>query len=240
MYYWSMRAWTELSMICVVIVTTVFWVDLSHSMLTKSIDIGIYAGIGFSLLLLVRAAGYYSMKPLKRDPESGSFLAVDDARYQVYVSLNFLLIQFYPFALMVKIATDNLTFVNTGFHCSEVCLIVARIKEGLHRLERYGTFDVHPSEQRTRFAEDNVNVVFDFSGVTFVDPRSPISPYGQLTLVQPRCFVRLLRGTAPNAPKCISWAWSMKSRPFSRERGCGNCSVPTIILRRVWRSVCDL
>jgi hypothetical protein len=53
-------------------------------------------------------------------------------------------------------------------------LIIARIKEGLNRLERYGTFDVHPSEQRTRFPEDNVNVVFDFSGVTYVDPRSPI------------------------------------------------------------------
>ena len=51
-------------------------------------------------------------------------------------------------------------------------LTVARIKEGLNRLERYGTFDVHPSEQRTRFPEDNVNIVFDFSGVTYVDPRS--------------------------------------------------------------------
>lgn len=61
---------------------------------------------------------------------------------------------------MVKIATDNLTFVNT-----------ARIKEGLNRLERYGTFDVHPSEQRTRFPEDNVNMVFDFSDVTYIDPR---------------------------------------------------------------------
>lgn len=72
---------------------------------------------------------------------------------------------------MVKIATDNLTFVNTGRHIARSYLTVARIKEGLNRLERYGTFDVHPSEQRTRFPEDNVNVVFDFSGVTYVDPR---------------------------------------------------------------------
>jgi hypothetical protein len=74
---------------------------------------------------------------------------------------------------MVKIATDNLTFVNTG-PSPFYFLIIARIKEGLHRLERYGTFDVHPSEQRTRFPEDNVNVVFDFSGVTYVDPRYPL------------------------------------------------------------------
>jgi MFS superfamily sulfate permease-like transporter len=26
MYYWSMRAWTEIAMICLVIATTVFWV----------------------------------------------------------------------------------------------------------------------------------------------------------------------------------------------------------------------
>ena len=52
---------------------------------------------------------------------------------------------------------------------------VARIKEGLNRLERYGTCAVHPSEQRTRFPEDNVNVLFDFSGVTYVDPRLPVS-----------------------------------------------------------------
>jgi len=68
-------------------------------------------------------------------------------------------VQFYPFALIVKIATDSLTFVNT-----------ARIKEGLNRLERYGTFDVHPSEQRTRFPEDNVNIAFDMHVVTYVDP----------------------------------------------------------------------
>ena len=77
---------------------------------------------------------------------------------------------------MVKIATDNLTFVNTGKRSSWLRLTLARIKEGLNRLERYGTFDVHPSEQRTRFPEDNVNVVFDFSGVTYVDPRFPLAP----------------------------------------------------------------
>jgi hypothetical protein len=70
---------------------------------------------------------------------------------------------------MVKIATDNLTFVNTG--TSPLVTNPARIKEGLNRLERYGTVAVHPSEQRTRFPEDNVNVVFDFSGVTYLDPR---------------------------------------------------------------------
>lgn len=156
MYYWSMRAWTELSMICLVIVTTIFW----------SIDVGIYVGIGLSLLLLVKAAGNYSMKPLKTDPTTGDFIPVDDLQYQ-----------FYPFVLMVKIATDNLTFVNTGTIRSLIHLTAARIKEGLNRLERYGTFDVHPSEQRTRFPEDNVNVVFDFSGVTYVDPRSRLPPH---------------------------------------------------------------
>ena len=54
--------------------------------------------------------------------------------------------------------------------------MTARIKEGLDRLERYGEFDVHPSEDRKRNPEDNVNVVFDFSLVTDIDPRSPPHP----------------------------------------------------------------
>lgn len=56
--------------------------------------------------------------------------------------------------------------------------MTARIKEGLDRLERYGQFDVHPSEDRIRHPEDNVNVVFDFTVVTDIDPRSlpPLPP----------------------------------------------------------------
>jgi hypothetical protein len=49
----------------------------------KSIDVGIYVGIGFSLLLLVKAAGNYSMKPLKLDPISNGFIAVDDLQFPV-------------------------------------------------------------------------------------------------------------------------------------------------------------
>jgi hypothetical protein len=77
---------------------------------------------------------------------------------------------------MVKIATDSLTFVNTS-----------RIKEGLNRLEKYGTFKAHPSEKRTRFPEDNVNVIFDFHVVTKIDPRSrnPPSPKRNPTFTHP-------------------------------------------------------
>ena len=52
--------------------------------LYQSIDVGIYVGIGLSLLLLVKAAGNYSMKPLKTDAATGEFLPVDDLQYQVY------------------------------------------------------------------------------------------------------------------------------------------------------------
>jgi hypothetical protein len=83
MYYWSMRAWTELAMISLVTVTTIFWVCSFCNELSQSIDVGIYVGIGFSLLLLVKAAGNYSMKPLKTDPLTGSFVPVDDLQYQV-------------------------------------------------------------------------------------------------------------------------------------------------------------
>jgi hypothetical protein len=132
--------------------------------------VGIYVGIGFSLLLLVKAAGNYSMKPLKTDPLTGSFVPVDDLQYQVSPPNPHL-----KLVLSIRVNGQNC------YGQSDICqyrlslrlvsLMVARIKEGLNRLERYGTFDVHPSEQRTRFPEDNVNVVFDFSGVTYIDPR---------------------------------------------------------------------
>lgn len=49
----------------------------------QSIDVGIYVGIGLSLLLLIKAAGNYSMKPLKADTETASFVAIDDLQYPV-------------------------------------------------------------------------------------------------------------------------------------------------------------
>ena len=108
MYYWSMRAWTELAMISLVTVTTIFWVCSFCNELRQSIDVGIYVGIGFSLLLLVKAAGNYSMKPLKTDPLTGSFVPVDELQYQVFPP--------HP-PLMVVL---SIRIVNTGniFACS--------------------------------------------------------------------------------------------------------------------------
>jgi MFS superfamily sulfate permease-like transporter len=68
-------------------------------------------------------------------------------------------LQFYPFAMMVKFTTDKLTFANT-----------AHLKEGLNRLEKHGRLEgSHPGDAPTRFPEQNVNLVFDFSNVTYVD-----------------------------------------------------------------------
>ena len=50
----------------------------------KSIDVGIYVGIGLSLLLLVKAAGNYSLRPLKLDRERETgFVVTDDENYEV-------------------------------------------------------------------------------------------------------------------------------------------------------------
>jgi hypothetical protein len=75
--------------------------------------VGIYVGIGLSLTLLVKAAGNYSMKPIKTHPEEATFIPSLDRELQVLWHIPNLT-QFYPFVLMVKIATDSLTFVNTG------------------------------------------------------------------------------------------------------------------------------
>lgn len=61
--------------------------------------------------------------------------------------------------MMVKFTTDKLTFANT-----------AHLKEGLNRLEKHGRLEgSHPGDAPTRFPEQNVNLVFDFSNVTYVD-----------------------------------------------------------------------
>jgi MFS superfamily sulfate permease-like transporter len=61
--------------------------------------------------------------------------------------------------MMVKFTTDKLTFANT-----------AHLKEGLNRLENHGRLEgSHPGDAPTRFPEQNVNLVFDFSNVTYVD-----------------------------------------------------------------------
>ena len=49
---------------------------------------GIYVGIGLSLLLLVKSAGNYSLRPLKLDRESETgFVVTDDENYDVYLTL---------------------------------------------------------------------------------------------------------------------------------------------------------
>ena len=89
-------------------------------------------------------------------------------------------------------------------------LMTARIKEGLDRLERYGEFDVHPSEDRKRHPEDNVNVVFDFSAVTDVDPRSPQTPLPMplrlslLMVVQCKSSLKSFKATAQKTQKSTS------------------------------------
>jgi hypothetical protein len=74
--------------------------------------------------------------------------------------------------------------------------MTARIKEGLDRLERYGEFDVHPSEDRKRHPEDNVNVVFDFSLITDIDPRSPPNPNPRPKLIRSamQVLIEIVRG----------------------------------------------
>jgi len=49
--------------------------------------VGIYVGIGLSLTLLVKAAGNYSMKPVKMQPITAQFIAIDDIKLQVPSSL---------------------------------------------------------------------------------------------------------------------------------------------------------
>lgn len=82
-----MSAWTELAMICIVITCTVFWVSLFCDVWIngQSIDVGIYVGIGLSLLLVIKAAGNYNLRPLKIDHDGDGFVATDHPHYRVTI-----------------------------------------------------------------------------------------------------------------------------------------------------------
>ena len=133
MYYWSMRAWTELSMICLVIVTTIFWVT-SHILWVCSefspLMLGYTLALDWVCCFWSRPQGIIVWSLWKQTllPASLSPWMTCNIRY-MRCSIN-CSSQFYPFVLMVKIATDNLTFVNTGIPSVQIFLTYSTYKRG--------------------------------------------------------------------------------------------------------------
>ncbi|KIW87259.1 uncharacterized protein Z519_12162 [Cladophialophora bantiana CBS 173.52] len=138
-FFFKIRGWTELSLMTIIFVATVFY----------SLSVGMALGIGLSLLALIRHATKPRIQILGKVP--GTSNQFENAELTPEN------IEYIEGCLIVKIP-EPLTFANTG-----------ELKNRLRRLEQYGTTAAHPSLPRVRHEDNNRNIIFDVHGVTTID-----------------------------------------------------------------------
>lgn len=138
-FFWRIRGWTELFLICIVFFATIFY----------SLEFGIACGIGFSLLRVIKHATRPRIQILGRargTEDTFENAEADPERFEVIEG-----------CLIVKIP-EPLTFANTG-----------DLRNRLNRLMEYGTVAAHPALPRIREQHHNKNIIFDVHGVTGLD-----------------------------------------------------------------------
>jgi MFS superfamily sulfate permease-like transporter len=138
-FFWRIRGWTELSLMTIIFLATIFY----------SLSLGIALGIGLSILALIRHSTKARIQILGKVP--GSHDKFENAEIEPER------LEFIEGCLICKIP-EPLTFANTG-----------ELKTRLRRLEYYGTNAAHPALPRVRAEEHNRNVIFDVHGVTGID-----------------------------------------------------------------------
>ncbi|KAG2419639.1 hypothetical protein HFD88_004435 [Aspergillus terreus] len=138
-FFIRLRGWTELALMILIFVSTIFY----------SLELGIALGIGLSILILIRHSTQPRIQILGK--VAGTSDRFDNAELHPEN------VELVDGALIVKIP-EPLTFANTG-----------DLKNRLRRLELYGTNRAHPSLPRTRPPEHNKNIIFDVHGVTSID-----------------------------------------------------------------------
>ncbi|KAL7424649.1 hypothetical protein Q5752_000333 [Cryptotrichosporon argae] len=118
-FFWRMRAWTDFAQMTGTFFLTLFF----------SIELGLVASVGFSLLLVIQNSTKPRIKIIGRLPETDEWVPVDeDEAAQEEL----------PGVLVVRIR-ESLSFANTG-----------QLKERLRRLELYGMGKSHPSDAPRR------------------------------------------------------------------------------------------
>lgn len=138
-FFIRLRGWTELVLMLLIFIATVFY----------SLELGIALGIGLSILILIRHSTQPRIQILGK--VAGTHDRFDNAELHPEK------VELVEGALIVKIP-EPLTFANTG-----------DLKNRLRRLEFYGSSHAHPSLPRMRSPEHNKNIIFDVHGVTSID-----------------------------------------------------------------------
>ena len=113
-----------------------------------SLSLGIAAGVGLSVIYVIRHSTRPRIQILGRIPDTDDFENAEEFPEAI---------EFIEGCLIVKIP-EPLTFANTG-----------DLKNRLRRLELYGSTSAHPALPRVRSPEHNMNIIFDVHAVTSLD-----------------------------------------------------------------------
>ena len=137
-FFLRIRGWSELTLMALIFFSTIFY----------SLPLGIAAGVGLSIIYVIRHSTRPRIQILGRVPGTNDFENAEEVPEAL---------EFIEGCLIVKIP-EPLTFANTG-----------DLKNRLRRLELYGTMSAHPALPRVRSPEHNLNMIFDVHAVTSLD-----------------------------------------------------------------------
>ncbi|CAN6663349.1 putative sulfate transporter YPR003C [Trichomonascus vanleenenianus] len=137
-FYWKISGYEDLFTIALTFFVTVFW----------SVQTGIAAGVGFSVVRVLHQATKPNIQILGRVPGTTVFRDADELPEDL---------EAVPGSLIVKIA-QPLNFVNTS-----------DLRNRLRRLEMYGSLRIHPAFPRLLNEEMSRHVIFDLRGMTACD-----------------------------------------------------------------------
>jgi MFS superfamily sulfate permease-like transporter len=137
-FFLRIRGWSELILMAIIFFSTIFY----------SLPLGIAAGVGLSIIYVIRHSTRPRIQILGRIPGTDDFENAEEFPEAI---------EFIEGCLIVKIP-EPLTFANTG-----------DLKNRLRRLELYGSTSVHPALPRVRSPEHNLNIIFDVHAVTSLD-----------------------------------------------------------------------
>lgn len=137
-FYWVIHGYEELITLLITFSTTILW----------SVQTGIAAGVGFSLVRVIRHSTYPRIQILGRIPGTNIFKNADEHPNAL---------ESVDGCLIVKVP-EPLTFANTG-----------SLRSRLKRLEKYGSMRVHPSYPRIMNESLLHYLIVDLRGMTECD-----------------------------------------------------------------------
>ncbi|KAK4689920.1 hypothetical protein P7C73_g207, partial [Tremellales sp. Uapishka_1] len=153
LFFWRMRAWTDFLQMTGTFFLTLFF----------SIELGLVASVGFSLILVIQKSTQTRIKIIGRLPNTDEWVPIDedDAAQEEMPGVVSCVITARVDSLNIRLQLvvrirESLSFANTG-----------QLKERLRRLELYGMQKSHPSDAPKR--ESAKAIVLHMADVEEID-----------------------------------------------------------------------